>query len=731
MTARIQSYRLQVDAHLYSFIEDEVLPGTGIDSGAFWHTFDDLVHDLAPKNRALLAERERLQAEIDQWHRQHPGPIADMPAYKAFLTSIGYLRPVPLKVKVNTSRIDDEISLQGGPQLVAPLTNARYTLNAANARWLSLYDALYGTDAISEEGGATRSGTYNKVRGERVIAFGRDFLDQAIPLENGSHHQARGYSSNNGELAVTLENGSIVGLKQPAHFIAYNGDAAAPNVLLFRHNELHIEIQIDKDHSVGAQDAAGIKDIVMEAATTAIMDLEDAVSAIDASDKVIAYRNWLGLMKGDLSLEMPANGKIITRRMHADRKYISTSGGELKLHGRSLMFVRNVGHLMGNPAILDSMGNDIPEGILDAVVTILIALHDQHRRANSRAGSIYIVKPKLHGPDEVAFTDEIFTRVEQLLGLPQYTVKIGIMDEERRTSVNLKACIAAAANRLAFINTGFLDRTGDEMRTALEAGPVIRKSEMRNSKWIAAYEINNVQVGLECGMRGCAQIGKGMWAMPDLMSAMITQKIAHLKAGANTAWVPSPTAAILHTVHYHQLDVRAVQRELEGKHIDVMDDLLTIPITDKPNWSAEEIQQELDNNTQGILGYVVRWIDHGVGCSKVPDIHDVALMEDRATLRISSQHIANWLRHGITTEAQVMQTMRRMAKVVDQQNAGDPTYRNMFGNFEHSAAFNAACDLIFKARSQPSGYTEPLLHAWRLAVKTQAMPQILDLRLAS
>lgn len=731
MTARIQNYRLQVGAHLHSFIEHEVLPGTGIDSAAFWHRFDALVHDLAPKNRALLAERERLQAEIDQWHRQHPGSIADMPAYKAFLISIGYLRPVPPKVKVSTNRVDTEISIQGGPQLVAPLTNARYALNAVNARWLSLYDALYGTDAISEEGGAMRSGTYNPVRGEKVIAFGRDFLDQAIPLRTGSHHQACDYALRKGKLVVTLQNGDITGLEHPESFIGYNGDTAAPDVLLFRHNELHIEIQVAKGNPVCEQDPAGILNIVLEAATTAIMDLEDAVSAVDEYDKVIAYRNWLGLMKGDLSLQMSEKGKTITRRMHPDRKYIGINGGELKLHGRSLMFVRNVGHLMGNPAILDSMGNEIPEGILDAVVTITIALHDQQRRANSRAGSIYIVKPKLHGPDEVAFTDELFSRVEQLLGLPQYTVKIGIMDEERRTSVNLKACIAAAAHRLAFINTGFLDRTGDEMRTALEAGPMIRKSDMRHSKWIAAYEINNVQVGLDCGMRGSAQIGKGMWAMPNLMAAMLKQKIGHLQAGANTAWVPSPTAAILHAVHYHQVNVQEVQRKLEGQHVDVLDDLLTIPITDTPNWSAEEIQQELDNNTQGILGYVVRWIDHGVGCSKVPDIHDIALMEDRATLRISSQHIANWLRHGITNEAQVMQTLKRMAMVVDQQNAGDPTYRNMVGNFENSAAFKAACDLIFKARSQPSGYTEPLLHAWRQAVKVQPVTQPAMLRKAS
>ena len=730
MTVRTQRYRLQVASTLCSFIEQEALPGTGIDPAAFWKGFDELVHDLAPKNRALLAERDRLQAEIDAWHRQHPGPIADMAAYKTFLTSIGYLRPVPAEVSLSTTNIDTEISEQPGPQLVAPVTNARYALNAANARWGSLYDALYGTNAIDDKDGAALGNQYNPVRGAKVIAFGRDLLDRTVPLKQGSHHQATAYAVVNGQLSVTLDDGSATTLKNPEQFVGYNGTPSAPTSVLLKHNGLHLDLQIDRKNQIGMQDHAGIKDIIVEAAITTIIDLEDAVTAVDAEDKTIAYRNWLGLMLGTLTEEVPRNGKAIIRRMNPDRKYVATDGGELVLHGRSLMFIRNVSHLMTNPAILDGEGREIPEGIMDAVVTILIAMHDRSRKANSRAGSIYVVKPKMHGPDEAAFTDEIFSRTEQMLGLPQNTVKIGIMDEERRTSINLKACIAAVAGRLAFINTGFLDRTGDEIRTSMEAGAMIRKGDMRKTQWIAAYERNNVQVGLECGLRDRAQIGKGMWAMPDLMAEMLDQKIGHLEAGGNTAWVPSPTAATLHALHYLQVDARAIQREMEKQpSIDVQDDLLTIPVVAKASWSAEEIQQELDNNTQGILGYVVRWVEQGIGCSKVQDIHNIALMEDRATLRISSQHIANWLHHGVTTEAQVMATLKRMAAVVDQQNADDPAYRNMAGNFEQSEAFRAACDLVFKGREQPSGYTDPLLHHWRQVAKANCGCCAADARL--
>ncbi len=731
MTARTACHGLQVDTILYRFIEERVLPGTGIDSDSWWGGFAKIVHDLSPKNALLLAERDRLQSELDAWHIAHPGPVKDIPAYRKFLESIGYLLPVPKSVKVTTDHVDAELSTTAGPQLVVPILNARYVLNAANARWGSLYDALYGTDAILEADGATRDGGYNPVRGAKVIAFARGFLDQVVPLAAGSHANVVAYTVDGNRLKAAMQDGSASGLADATKFVGYQGDASHPASVLLKNNGLHIELRINPNSTIGKQDLAGVADIVVESALSTILDLEDSVAVVDGTDKVAAYENWLGILKGTLSETVKKGEKSFQRTLNPDREYIGTDGKTLKLHGRSLLFLRNVGHLMTNPAILIGDGKEIPEGILDAVVTTTIALHDLRRPAsqaicNTRAGSVYIVKPKMHGPKEVAFAVELFERVEKLLGLKKNTVKLGIMDEERRTSINLTACLQEAAARVAFINTGFLDRTGDEIHSSLLGGPMLRKGHMKTSTWLAAYERSNVLTGLSCGLRGRAQIGKGMWAMPDLMAAMLDQKIGHPKSGANTAWVPSPTAATLHALHYHQVDVFDTQRQLEQQDNtaelqQLRDQLLTVPIVDAPSWSAKEIQEELDNNTQGILGYVVRWVEQGIGCSKVPDIHNVALMEDRATLRISSQHIANWLRHGVITEAQVKETLARMAKIVDQQNAGDPFYRPMAPDLEKSHAFRAASDLVFKGSVQPSGYTEPLLHAWRLKFKKEVM----------
>ena len=715
MRASVSVDRIEIDSVLYDFVARNGLPGTGVDETAFWTGFAALVARLAPRNRELLDKRDRLQAAIDGWHRGHPGPAFDPVAYKAFLTEIGYLVPEGPGFAVSTANVDGEIATVAGPQLVVPVNNARYALNAANARWGSLYDALYGTDAISEDGGAARGGGYNPKRGAKVIEFARQFLDDSFPLQSGSHRDVVAYRIAGATLAIELKSGAVTALADPAAFVGFQGDPVAPAVLLLRHHGLHAEVHVDRQHFIGRGDAAGISDLVLESALTTIQDCEDSVAAVSTEDKVLVYSNWLGLMNGTLQARLEKGSKMLVRTLNEDRSYKTPSGTDITIAGRSLMLVRNVGHhMLSSMVTLD--GAPIPETFIDAAITSLIALHDIRGRGplkNSRTGSVYIVKPKLHGPEEVAFAGELFAAVEDILGLARHTLKIGIMDEERRTSVNLTECIRAVQQRVVFINTGFLDRTGDEIHTSMEAGVVPRKSELKQAVWLDAYERQNIDIGLACGLRGHAQIGKGMWAMPDLMADMLKAKVAHPLAGANTAWVPSPTAATLHALHYHQVAVADVQTKLATRTRASLDDILTPPLAAKPAWSAADIEEELNNNAQSILGYVVRWIDAGVGCSKVPDYYDIALMEDRATLRISSQHVANWLHHGVCTPDQVMTALERMAKVVNEQNSTDSTYEPMSGNLKNNIAFQAACDLVYAGREQPNGYTEGILTARR------------------
>ena len=719
MSQSAQEFGLKVAKPIHDLVNQSILPGTGIKPDHFWSGFAAIVERFAPINAHLLSVRDDLQSQIDNWHIDHRESF-EFSDYKAFLQDIGYLAVQGDAFGINPKNVDTEITHQAGPQLVVPIMNARFALNAVNARWGSLYDALYGNDVIPEQGGAEKAGGYNPVRGQRVIDYGRDFLDGAAPLEEGSHHGVTSYRVINGQLEVLLESNASSRLRSQKQFVGYLGEPNNPTSILLINNGLHFEIQVDYSHNVGSSDKAGVKDIVLEAALTTIMDCEDSVAAVDAEDKALAYSNWLGLIKGDLEETITRGGSSFVRKMNADRQYKAADGSQMSLNGRSLMFIRNVGHLMSNPAILCSDGSEIPEGIMDGVITSLISLHDIKRQnglSNSTAGSIYIVKPKMHGPDEAAFTNDLFDAVEDLLGLDRHTIKVGIMDEERRTSVNLRECIRAAQGRVVFINTGFLDRTGDEIHTSMLAGPFALKADLKTLPWIKAYEDQNVDVGLACGLKGKAQIGKGMWATPDNMADMMKTKIGHPKSGANCAWVPSPTAATLHAMHYHQVDVPTLQDELLSRTAANVDDILTIPLLGDQILTAQEIQLELDNNVQGLLGYVVRWVEQGVGCSKVPDINNVGLMEDRATLRISSQHIANWLHHGMCSSEQVMETLKRMAVVVDGQNTGDPDYVAMSPDFASSVAFSAACDLVFKGLEQPSGYTEPLLHAYRQKVK--------------